>query len=140
MSFTPEALYIIRSCHEQESKKIYVQSRVCRWLRYARAATRRFNNFYGRALAGLPGAGRAPGFRVSVLKAGPLFASGEGYELATDGSFLCLYSATSLRPRGRILGLPPSREFTKFTSSREDPWNLEGMIFVCGLLMFVSHE
>ena len=29
------------------TKDIHVQSRVCRWLRYARAATRRFNNFYG---------------------------------------------------------------------------------------------
>ena len=48
-SFTPEALYIVRSCHEQDNKKIFMSSpalRARQRLRYACAATGRFNNFY----------------------------------------------------------------------------------------------
>ena len=44
------SLTLAHLCSSQalvQQKDIHVQSRVCRWLRYARAATRRFNNFYG---------------------------------------------------------------------------------------------
>ena len=39
-------MFIVRYCHEQDNKTIFMSSPVRRRLRYACAATRRFNNFY----------------------------------------------------------------------------------------------